>query len=64
MLKLIATPLFLTLAAINYDEAIYLCVIPGLFGFLSSMWFMYLMMALVHAGEWASLIREQFSRGK
>ena len=62
MLKFIATPLFLALATINYDEAIYLCVMPGSFGFLSAMWFMYLLMAIVHGDCWVSLVRDQFAR--
>ncbi|NJM34857.1 MAG: hypothetical protein HC850_09265 [Rhodomicrobium sp.] len=60
MLRFVATPLFLALAAVNYNEAVYLCVIPGPFSFLGSMWFMYLLMALVHADRWFELVYRRF----
>jgi hypothetical protein len=62
MLKLIATPVFLSLAMVNYNEAIYLCVIPGPFSFLSSMWFMYLVMAVIHIDAWLELLRARLAK--
>jgi len=59
MLKFVSTPLFLVLAAISYKDTVYLCVMPGSFSFLSSMWFMYLIMAVVHAESWANWLRRQ-----
>lgn len=58
MLKLIATPLFLALAMVNYQEGVSLCVLPGPFGFLGTMWFMYLAMAVVHIDGWVDWLRE------
>lgn len=57
MFKFVATPLFLALAMINYQEAVYLCVIPGPFSFLGTMWFMYLVMAIVHIDGWVDWLR-------
>jgi hypothetical protein len=58
MFKFIATPLFLALAAINYNEGIYLCAVPGPLSVLGTMWVMYLVMAIVHADSWLSLLRK------
>lgn len=57
MFRFIATPLFLVLAAFNYQEAVYLCVIPGPLGFMGTMWFMYLVMAVVHIDGWVEWLR-------
>jgi hypothetical protein len=64
MLRLIATPLFLALALASSVEPIYLCAIPGPFSFLGSMWFMYLVMALVHCEGWFVLLRDWLGRAK
>jgi hypothetical protein len=55
MLKFVATPLFLVLAAITSADPVYLCSLPGPFSFVGSMWFMYLAMAAVHAQPWLDL---------
>jgi hypothetical protein len=50
-----AAPIFLLMAFIAYVQDPLLCSAPGSFGFLSSMWFMYGVMCVVHAGPWFSL---------
>ncbi len=56
MLKYIATPVFIILAILTYRDAIYVCIIPGPLSFIGSMWFMYLVMAVVHADGWVRLL--------
>ncbi len=59
MLKLLATPAFLVLAVINHRQPSPLCTVAGDLGFLSSMWFMYVVMAAAHGGAWLQLGRDR-----
>ncbi len=53
-----AAPIFLLMAFIAYLQYPPLCTVPGELGFLSSMWFMYGVMSVVHSGPWLSLARQ------
>jgi hypothetical protein len=55
MLNYSVTPVFLALAYINYVQAPPMCTVPGDWGFLSSMWLMYLLMGLAHCPPWLAL---------
>jgi len=56
------TPGFLALAAVNFLQPSPLCTVPGPYGFLSSMWFMCLAMALAHSGPWLNFASRSLSR--
>jgi len=58
-----AAPIFLLMGFIAYLQPPPLCTAPGEFGFLSSMWFMYGVMSVVHAGPWLSLAWQQVKNG-
>jgi hypothetical protein len=62
ILQLATTPAFVTLAAVNYAQPSPLCWLPGPYGFLSSMWFMSLMMALAHSGPWLTALAKFTSK--
>ena len=51
-----AAPIFLLMGFIAYLQHPPLCTAPGELGFLSSMWFMYGVMGVVHSGPWLSLV--------
>ncbi|MGF1455622.1 MAG: hypothetical protein ACFB6R_09620 [Alphaproteobacteria bacterium] len=53
--KLVFTPLFLFMAYLGYALPPPICMVPGPYGFLTSMWLMYGLMALAHGGPWVSL---------
>jgi hypothetical protein len=50
-----AAPIFFLMALIAYLQHPPLCTSPGSLGFLSSMWFMYGVMCVVHSSPWLSL---------
>ncbi len=50
-----AAPVFLLMAIIAYLQHPPLCTAPGGLGYLSSMWFMYVVMSVVHSEPWLSL---------
>jgi succinate-acetate transporter protein len=55
IMHFIITFIFLVLAVVNYVQPSPLCSVPGTFGFLSSMWFMYLIMAVAHLCLWLTI---------
>ena len=59
MLQFVVGPVFLILSYITYVQPSPMCIVPGDWGFLSSMWLMYLVMALAHSTPWFTL----FSKG-
>ena len=54
-IQLAAMPSFLALAAVSSMQPSPHCTVPGPYGFLTSMWFMYLAMAAVHSAAWFPL---------
>lgn len=50
-----ATPIFFLMALVTYYQAPSMCTAPGEFGFLSTMWAMYVIMGVVHASPWLLL---------
>lgn len=56
ILQLAAMPVFLALAVISYVQPSPICTVPGPYGFLTSMWFMFSVMAVTHSGEWLPLV--------
>ena len=62
-MRLTAAPILLLMSMITYLQPSPLCVVPGEFGFLSSMWLMYAIMSVIHGGPWWSLVRSLRNRG-
>jgi hypothetical protein len=52
-----AAPILLIMACITYYQSAPLCSVPGDLGFLSSMWLMYAVMGIIHAGPWWPLTK-------
>ncbi len=61
-IQLAALPAFLALAAVSYSQPSPLCMVPGPYGFLTSMWFMYLVMAAAHSYAWFPLAARVLSK--
>ncbi len=61
-LHLAAMPVFLVLAAVSYAQPSPLCTVPGPYGFLTSMWFMYAVMAVAHCGAWLGVVERLLSK--
>ena len=59
-MEFIAAPIFLLMGIVAYLQHPRLCAAPGELGFLSSMWFMYGVMSVVHSSPWLSLAWQFF----
>jgi hypothetical protein len=57
-----ASPIFFIMAFFTYYQMPGLCSVPGSYGYLSSMWFMYVVMGAVHASPWFLLVWEPLKR--
>jgi hypothetical protein len=55
-IQLAAMPVFLALAVISFIQPSPLCSIPGPYGFLTGMGFMYVLMAVAHSPAWFPII--------
>ena len=53
-----ASPIFFIMALVTYFQMPGLCSAPGSFGYLSSMWLMYVIMGAVHVSPWFQLAWE------
>ena len=61
-IQLAAMPAFLALATVSYLQPSPICMIPGPYGFLTSMWFMYVVMAAAHSYAWFPLLGRFLSK--
>jgi hypothetical protein len=59
-----ASPIFFIMAFLTYVQMPGLCAVPGGYGYLSSMWFMYVVMGAVHASPWFLLVWEPLKRSR
>jgi hypothetical protein len=50
-----ASPIFFLMALVTYFQVPAMCVVMGDFGFLSTMWMMYVIMGAVHSSPWLLL---------
>ena len=50
-----AAPIFFLMAFVTYFQAPQMCTVSGDFGYLSTMWLMYVIMGAVHSSPWALL---------
>jgi hypothetical protein len=50
-----AAPIFFFMALVTYFQAPQMCTVSGNFGYLGTMWLMYVIMGVVHSGPWWSL---------
>ncbi len=55
-IQLAAMPVFLALAVVSFIQPSPLCTIPGPYGFLTGMGFMYLVMAIAHSPAWFPVV--------
>ena len=61
-IQLGAMPAFLALGIVSYLAPSPMCTVPGPYGFLTSMWFMYLVMAAAHSYAWFPLAARLLSK--
>ncbi len=55
-------PVFLALAVISFVQPSPLCTVPGPYGFLTGMGFMYVVMAVAHSPAWFPAIAKLLGR--
>jgi hypothetical protein len=61
-IQLVAMPVFFALGVVSYLQPSPMCTVPGPYGFLTGMWFMYLVMGVAHSGAWLPLIAKILSK--
>ena len=62
IVQLAAMPAFLALAAVSYLAPSPMCTVPGPYGFLTGMWFMYLVMGAAHSAAWFPVAAKLLSK--
>ena len=58
----LASPIFFLMGFVTYIQAPLMCTVSGDFGFLSTMWMMYVIMGVVHSSPWALLAWDPLKR--